>query len=162
MPTSQVQSLCNLQKNERYTAHIAIKSFPPTQKKKEKMSSKRKLDEDEDASMSSGEEEQEVQKKAKTSNTSSKTTKSVTKPNGDAVFELGNMRKVTVSVFKGRVLVNIREFYEDKSTGEEKPGSKGIVLSLDQFNQLAAQVCIIFFASHILTSIYYNVFVFVV
>jgi hypothetical protein len=45
-----------------------------------------------------------------------------------------------VSVFKKNVLVNIREFYEDKATGQEKPGNKGIALSFDQWNQLKAQV----------------------
>jgi hypothetical protein len=38
----------------------------------------------------------------------------------DAVFELGGMKKVTVSQYKGKLLVNIREFYEDRNTGEEK------------------------------------------
>lgn len=107
------------------------------------MSGKRKLDDEEDASF--GEEEsdvQEVQKKTKTSSTSSKPTKSASRPSDDAVFELGNMRKVTVSVFKGRVLVNFREFYEDKATGEEKPGSKGIALSLDQWKKFAEQVMV--------------------
>ncbi len=59
------------------------------------------------------------------------------------MFELGAKRKVTVSVFKGKVLVNIREFYEDKNTGEEKPGSKGIALSKEQWKSLLQQVLLL-------------------
>jgi hypothetical protein len=45
-----------------------------------------------------------------------------------------------VSTFKSAVLVNIREFYEDRQTGEEKPGNKGIALSVDQWRRLYEQV----------------------
>lgn len=30
------------------------------------------------------------------------------------------------------LLLDIREFYEDRTTGQEKPGKKGITLSLEQ------------------------------
>lgn len=64
------------------------------------------------------------------------------KPNllEEAVFAIGTKRKVTVSVFKGQVLVNIREFYTDNKTGEEKPGSKGIALTADQWRSLCDQI----------------------
>jgi hypothetical protein len=52
----------------------------------------------------------------------------------------GSKRKVTVSAFKGQTLINIREFYNDKTTGEEKPGNKGIALTLDQWKLLISQV----------------------
>jgi hypothetical protein len=39
--------------------------------------------------------------------------------------QLGKLKKVTVDEFKGMLLVSIREFYTDKSSGEEKPGKKG-------------------------------------
>ncbi|XP_003746678.1 activated RNA polymerase II transcriptional coactivator p15 [Galendromus occidentalis] len=55
---------------------------------------------------------------------------------GEYVFELSKMRNVSVKEFKGRVLVNIREFYEDKNSGELRPGKKGIALSADQWNRL--------------------------
>lgn len=47
---------------------------------------------------------------------------------------------MTVGTFKGKVLINVREFYEDRSTGEEKPGSKGIALNLDQWQAFVEQV----------------------
>lgn len=34
-----------------------------------------------------------------------------------------------MGTFKGNVLVNIREFYTDKNSGEERPGNKGIALT---------------------------------
>ncbi len=34
-------------------------------------------------------------------------------------------RFVSVSNFKGKMLVNIREYYEDKESGETRPGRKG-------------------------------------
>eukprot|EP01038_Epipyxis_sp_PR26KG_P008257 gene8257-11173_t len=62
--------------------------------------------------------------------------KKVKSANEEEIFSIGGRRKVGISLFKGKVFVNIREYYEDKNTGEEKPGSKGIALSVDQWNAL--------------------------
>ncbi|NWH71501.1 TCP4 polymerase, partial [Piaya cayana] len=51
------------------------------------------------------------------------------------MFQIGKMRYVRVSSFKGKVLVDIREFYTDKE-GDLKPGRKGIALSAEQWSQL--------------------------
>lgn len=53
---------------------------------------------------------------------------------GDGVFDLGNKRKVSVREFKGKVLIDIREFYmkDDK----DMPGKKGIALSAEQWRKL--------------------------
>uniref|UniRef100_A0A6M2DQG1 Putative rna polymerase ii transcriptional coactivator n=1 Tax=Xenopsylla cheopis TaxID=163159 RepID=A0A6M2DQG1_XENCH len=48
---------------------------------------------------------------------------------------LEKQRKVTIREFKGKVMVDIREHYTDAS-GDEKPGKKGISLSVAQFNKL--------------------------
>ncbi|NXX42661.1 TCP4 polymerase, partial [Tricholaema leucomelas] len=53
----------------------------------------------------------------------------------EGMFQIGKMRYVRVSCFKGKVLVDIREFYTDKD-GDKKPGRKGIALSAEQWNQL--------------------------
>lgn len=53
-------------------------------------------------------------------------------------FELDSKRKVTLSQFKGKWRVDIREFYDDK--GEMKPGRKGISLSLEQWEKLISMV----------------------
>uniref|UniRef100_A0A8C3K4X6 Activated RNA polymerase II transcriptional coactivator p15 n=1 Tax=Calidris pygmaea TaxID=425635 RepID=A0A8C3K4X6_9CHAR len=54
---------------------------------------------------------------------------------GSVSPQIGKMRYVRVSCFKGKVLVDIREFYTDKE-GSMKPGRKGIALSAEQWNQL--------------------------
>ncbi|KAL1993364.1 hypothetical protein VTN49DRAFT_3313 [Thermomyces lanuginosus] len=55
-----------------------------------------------------------------------------TDSNGDIYWEISRMRRVTISNFKGRNMVNIREYYE--KDGEELPGKKGISLPMDQFS----------------------------
>ncbi|EAW18369.1 transcriptional coactivator p15/PC4 family protein [Aspergillus fischeri NRRL 181] len=54
--------------------------------------------------------------------------------NGDKFWELSKMRRVTISSFRGKTLVNIREYYE--KDGQELPGKKGISLPIDQFSVL--------------------------
>uniref|UniRef100_A0A1I7VPT8 PC4 domain-containing protein n=1 Tax=Loa loa TaxID=7209 RepID=A0A1I7VPT8_LOALO len=57
---------------------------------------------------------------------------------GEEMFELGKMRFVTVRSFKGKALIDIREYYQDKGSGELKPGRKGISLSGEQYQRLKA------------------------
>ncbi|KAK1141372.1 hypothetical protein N8T08_009163 [Aspergillus melleus] len=54
--------------------------------------------------------------------------------NGDKYWEISKMRRVTISTFRGKTMVNIREYYE--KDGQELPGKKGISLPLDQFASL--------------------------
>ncbi|PGH17976.1 hypothetical protein AJ80_04597 [Polytolypa hystricis UAMH7299] len=54
--------------------------------------------------------------------------------NGDPYWNISRLRRVTVSTFNGRTLVNVREYFE--KDGQELPGKKGISMSLDQFNAL--------------------------
>lgn len=42
--------------------------------------------------------------------------------NGDKYWEISKMRRVTVSIFRGKTMVNIREYYE--KDGQELPGKK--------------------------------------
>jgi len=49
-------------------------------------------------------------------------------------FAISNTRFVTVSEFKGKVRVDIREFYN--ADGELRPGKKGISLSLPEWQKL--------------------------
>ncbi|XP_048584005.1 activated RNA polymerase II transcriptional coactivator p15 [Nematostella vectensis] len=86
----------------------------------------------------SGSEQEEVkskkkQKKEKPEASSSSGTK---QDDGSYVFPLANKRQVTVRDFRGKVYVDIREFYEDKNSGDMKPGKKGISLPVDQWGKL--------------------------
>ncbi|RPA93693.1 PC4-domain-containing protein [Choiromyces venosus 120613-1] len=52
---------------------------------------------------------------------------------GNPYWEIGGrLRRVGVSKFKGRDLINIREYFE--KDGELLPGKKGISLTVEQFN----------------------------
>ena len=53
---------------------------------------------------------------------------------GDSYFEIGKKKRVTVRVFKDHPLVDIREYYG--ADGEEKPGKKGISLSVEQVRSI--------------------------
>lgn len=49
--------------------------------------------------------------------------------NGDRYWEISKMRRVTISTFRGKTMVNIREYYE--KDGQELPGKKvGYILLL--------------------------------
>ena len=52
----------------------------------------------------------------------------------EIVFKLDDKKRVTVKKFKGKLLIDIREFYDDG--GKMKPGKKGIALSHDNWNKL--------------------------
>ncbi|KXJ91056.1 transcriptional Coactivator p15-domain-containing protein [Microdochium bolleyi] len=69
-------------------------------------------------------------KKAKTS-----TATSGKDDEGNSFWTLSANRRVGISNFKGKVLINIREYYTD-AAGDMKPGKKGISLSLEQYASL--------------------------
>ncbi|KAL8831901.1 MAG: hypothetical protein Q9170_005094 [Blastenia crenularia] len=54
----------------------------------------------------------------------------------DDFWEISDNRRVTLDSFKGKVMVGIREYYEDKTSGKMLPGKKGISLSLAQYAAL--------------------------
>ncbi|KAL5332845.1 transcriptional Coactivator p15-domain-containing protein [Aspergillus crustosus] len=54
--------------------------------------------------------------------------------NGDSFWEISKNRRLTISAFRGKVMVNLREYYE--KDGEQLPGKKGITLPIDQFSTL--------------------------
>ncbi|KAN0037279.1 hypothetical protein ACTFIV_002617 [Dictyostelium citrinum] len=78
----------------------------------------------------SGEEKKKVVvKKSKTPSTSSSSSSST----NEKSISLSDKRKISYSNFKGLERIDIREYYEDKSSGELKPSSKGISLTKEQF-----------------------------
>ncbi|XP_047674022.1 SUB1 regulator of transcription b isoform X2 [Tachysurus fulvidraco] len=58
---------------------------------------------------------------------------------GDNMFQIGKLRYVTVRDFRGKVLIDVREYWMDQA-GEMKPGKKGISLNPEQWNQLKEQM----------------------
>jgi hypothetical protein len=65
-------------------------------------------------------EDKEYKKEVAKENKKAKGKGSENEGGDNTVFDLGNKRKISVGSFKGNLLINIREFYEDKNTGEEK------------------------------------------
>ncbi|KAA0717316.1 Activated RNA polymerase II transcriptional coactivator p15 SUB1 -like protein [Triplophysa tibetana] len=61
------------------------------------------------------------------------------KSSEDNMFQIGKMKYVSVRDFKGKVLIDVREYWMDQA-GEMKPGKKGISLNPEQWNQLKEQM----------------------
>jgi len=57
---------------------------------------------------------------------------------GEHYLDLGKKKRVTVRDFKGSTLIDIREYYG--AGDEEKPGKKGIALSVEQWQELSRNV----------------------
>lgn len=51
---------------------------------------------------------------------------------GEKYIDLGKKKRATVRSFKGTKYVDLREFYD--AGGQEKPGKKGISLTVEQVN----------------------------
>lgn len=66
-------------------------------------------------------------KKAKTTKGSSSSNQK-TDSNGDVYWDISSHRRVTISEFRGKSLVSIREYYE--KDGQELPGKKVFPLSI--------------------------------
>uniref|UniRef100_A0A0B7AUZ0 Transcriptional coactivator p15 (PC4) C-terminal domain-containing protein n=1 Tax=Arion vulgaris TaxID=1028688 RepID=A0A0B7AUZ0_9EUPU len=68
----------------------------------------------------------------------SKSSSSTKGPGGEHMFQLAKMRYATVSEFRGKAMVGIREYYE--KDGELRPGKKGISLSTEQWQALKDKI----------------------
>ncbi|KAM3849934.1 activated RNA polymerase II transcriptional coactivator p15-like [Diretmus argenteus] len=75
-------------------------------------------------------------KKAKSGEASRPGGSSKGSSNGDDnMFQISKMKYFSVRDFKGKCLIDIREYWMNQD-GEMKPGKKGISLNLEQWNQL--------------------------
>lgn len=93
------------------------------------------VDSDSDYEATNSQENEDNSKESsKTSPIKSKTTSS--NDAGEATFELSGKRRVTVRKFRSSILIDIREYYEDKASGEDRPGKKGISLTKEQYEKL--------------------------
>ena len=94
------------------------------------------------ANDSDGSDRPRKRSKNATSSTKSRHVASTGEPqvddNGDPYWELSKMRRVTVSEFKGKRMVNIREYYEQN--GKTLPGKKvDIILLIQTFGGVQSQ-----------------------
>ncbi|TFK54242.1 PC4-domain-containing protein [Heliocybe sulcata] len=64
-----------------------------------------------------------------------------TSRDGEQYVDLGRKRRATVRPFKGKMYLDVREFYGDE--GDEKPGKKGISLSSDEWDTLKRSIATI-------------------
>lgn len=64
--------------------------------------------------------------------------KSKTESAEDNSWSMGNKRFVKLTEFKGKWYVDIREFYENN--GELKPGKRGIMLTMEQWQKFKGMV----------------------
>ncbi|KAI0885665.1 PC4-domain-containing protein [Annulohypoxylon maeteangense] len=97
-------------------------------------------DDDEDEDVASDEEIKSSKKSTKKSNKKAKTSGDSGKDDeGNSFWSLGGTRRVTISDFKGKTYINIREYYTDAS-GSLKPGKKGIMISLEQYDKLVEAI----------------------
>ncbi|WWC70374.1 uncharacterized protein I206_104324 [Kwoniella pini CBS 10737] len=78
--------------------------------------------------------EPKSKKSRPSTSTSNETVEIEENEDGDPFFKLSENRRVTVRTFKGKVLIDMRETYKDKSTGQVKPGNKGISLTKEQWD----------------------------
>ncbi|XP_014277543.1 RNA polymerase II transcriptional coactivator isoform X2 [Halyomorpha halys] len=83
------------------------------------------------ADSSSGSEEDDIKDKPKKAKTSGGSKGDEDK---EPSWPLDKKRFLKVREFKGKVMIDLREYYD--SDGEMKPGRKGISLSLQQWRKL--------------------------
>jgi len=100
------------------------------------------IDDSSSDSDSSGPRDRNPPKKAKSEGTSTSSKSSGASGGGskskgskDNTWPLDKNRSVTINEFRGKVLVDIREYYQDKD-GDTKPGKRGISLSASQWQKL--------------------------
>lgn len=106
--------------------------------KEEEEEEKEKENEDEDEEEEK-EEEEDVKKKkpaAKQNNNKTKHQANGNNANADngGMYQISHDRFVNVSEFKSKILINIREYYQNG--GKQLPGKKGISLNLEQWDKL--------------------------
>eukprot|EP00123_Amoebidium_parasiticum_P022067 comp7892_c0_seq1/m.3470 comp7892_c0_seq1/g.3470 ORF comp7892_c0_seq1/g.3470 comp7892_c0_seq1/m.3470 type:complete len:115 (-) comp7892_c0_seq1:248-592(-) len=100
--------------------------------KRSKYQSKEFVESDEEEGSGSGSDTKQ-EKKAKKAKPAAKSEK---KEENEDFIDLGRNRRVTVRKFHGKVLIDIREYYD--AGGEMKPGKKGISLSTEQWDKIKA------------------------
>jgi hypothetical protein len=58
----------------------------------------------------------------------------------EIIIHLGNKKRLTLRKFKGKLLIDIREYYFDKMEGAFKPGKKGIALNKENWDNIKKHI----------------------
>ena len=67
-----------------------------------------------------------------------KALKSSINAENETYWPLTGTKRLTISTFKGKKLIQIREYYE--KDGEMRPGKKGIALNMDDFDTFCSLI----------------------
>ncbi|XP_045215971.2 activated RNA polymerase II transcriptional coactivator p15-like isoform X2 [Mercenaria mercenaria] len=133
MKTVFSRTFAECQNNELKKIHTAMP------KSKEFISSESDTDSDSEPKPKKKKTEKKEEKKPEKTESPKKSSGGAEKgPGGEMMFQLARMRYATVSEFRGKVMVGIREYYE--KDGEMRPGKKGISLPMDQWKRLKDQI----------------------
>jgi hypothetical protein len=58
----------------------------------------------------------------------------------EIIIHLDNKKRLTLRKFKGKLLIDIREYYYDKMEGTFKPGKKGIALNKENWDNIKKHI----------------------
>lgn len=112
-----------------------IDEVKPKKKKEEKeksSSKKQKMESGDESDIDEVEPKEKEEKKEKSPK--KQTEESDTEDDNKSEWQLSKNRKISINKFKGKMLIDIREYYE--AGGEMKPGRKGISLTCEQWEIL--------------------------
>ncbi|BGP16527.1 hypothetical protein JCM10213_001135 [Rhodosporidiobolus nylandii] len=112
-----------------------------TDQKKDKMEKKRSKKDATDSDSDSSPAPKDTAKVRKVGVAKRSELSLVKNDQGEQYVEIDKKRKITVREFKGKTLIDIREFYQ--ADGEEKPGKKGISLTPQQWDRLKKSIDLI-------------------
>jgi len=126
------KNLSDSEENDSEAEKAKAKKKRKMEAKKEEEKKKRKKKEESDSGSDSEEENKKKKKKKKKNK---EEVEDGVELDDEGRVDLGRLKLVDVREFKGKLLIDTREFYNDKD-GEKKPGRKGISLSTVEWENL--------------------------
>ena len=66
--------------------------------------------------------------------------KDIEETKNEIIINLDNKKRLTLRKFKGKLLIDIREYYYDKMDGTFKPGKKGIALNKENWDNIKKHI----------------------